>query len=234
MHPFTGLALLLPVLLLALRLPSPLLLAIEQLGLLLVLVRCSPDGLSRLRRWGALLLPLALGLLLVHGHWFTPLLSEAERLAALQQALCLWLRVGIMLAATLSWLSSTTLEQLLRALFASRLPPGLAYLLASPLLLKTQLSHRLAAISEAQRSRGVDLQASWLHRWYCLLSLAGPLILWTLADVSERAAALESRAFRHVTPRTTLNAPSFSQQDRLLIATAGLLSLLITGSFLCR
>lgn len=232
MHPFTGLALLIPLVMLALRLSSPWALAGVLLTLLLWLsVKCV-GGASRLRQWALILVPLALGLLLVHGHWLRNDLPPEARMAALQPALCLWLRLGILLAATLYWLSSITLEQLLRALFASPLPSGLAYLLASPLLLKEQLAQRLSAISEAQRARGVDLQASWWQRWYHIMILAGPLIVWTLADVAERAAALESRAFRLQPRRTTLDAPQFSGHEHRVLLLALLATLLIAGSFL--
>ncbi len=48
----------------------------------------------------------------------------------------------------------------IRALFASRLPPGVAYLFAGPLLVVEQLKRQLAIIHEAQRARGVPLSHS--------------------------------------------------------------------------
>nr|MBP8221244.1 hypothetical protein [Aeromonadaceae bacterium] len=129
MHPFCGLALLIPTGLLALRLSSLWALAGVLITLLLWLAVTCAERSSRLRQWALMLVPLALGLLLVHGHWLRTDLPLETRLEALQPALCLWLRLGIVLAATLYWLASIRLEQLVLALFASRLPPGAAYLL---------------------------------------------------------------------------------------------------------
>ena len=237
MHPFTGLALLLPASLLALRLASPdHLLVVLALPLLLLLSR--PQGFKRFRQWCAVLVPLALGLLLVHGRWLDGWVGNTQevtteiRIEVLLPAARLWLRVAIVLACALLWLSTTTPERLTRALFASRLPPGAAYLLASPLLLVEQLKARLAAVSQAQAARGVDVHASWLKRWRSVLALTVPLVVWTLSDVGERAAALDSRAFRSRARRTTLEAPVAALWERALMAFAALSTLLIAGSFL--
>ena len=241
MHPFTGLALMLPASLLALRLASPdSLLVLLALPLLLLLSR--PQGWKRFRQWCAVLLPLALGMLLVHGRWLDGLLgvllSSAQEVAVENRAevllpvVRLWLRVAIVLACALLWLSTTTPERLVRALFVSRLPPGAAYLLASPLLLIEKIKARLAAVSQAQAARGVDVHASWFKRWRSVLALTVPLVVWTLSDVGERAAALDSRAFRSRARRTTLDAPVAAPWERALMAFAALSTLLIVGSFL--
>ena len=235
MHPFTGFTLLLPAALLALRLDNPSgLLGLLLLPLMSLLSR--PQGLQRVRQWALVLIPLALGLLLVHGRWLDSGLGMVveHRSTALWLAARLWLRVAIVLACAQLWLSTTTPERLMRALFASRLPPGAAYLLASPLLLVEQLKARLFAISQAQAARGVDVHAPWFKRWRGLLTLAVPLVIWTLADVSERAAALDSRAFRSRARRTTLDAPIAAGWERLLMAFGLLGTLLLGGSFLWR
>jgi energy-coupling factor transport system permease protein len=241
MHPFTGLACMLPASLLALRLVNPYsLLALLALPLALLLLQ--PQGAQRLRQWSAVVLPLALGLLLVHGRWLDGFLGSwvgvelvvtaAQRLEALSLAARLWLRVAIVLAFALLWLSTTTPDRLMRALFASRLPAGAAYLLASPLLLVEQLKARLAAVAQAQAARGVDVHAAWFKRWRSVLALTVPLVVWTLSDVGERAAALDSRAFRSRARRTTLDAPVAAPWERALMVLAALCTLVITGSFL--
>ena len=237
MHPFTGLAVMLPASLLALRLVDPSsLLALLTLPMVLLLLQ--PQRAQRFRQWSAVLLPLALGLLLVHGRWLDGLLggerelTAAHRFEALLLAARLWLRVAIVLACALWWLSTTTPERLMRALFASRLPAGAAYLLASPLLLVEQLKARLAAVAQAQAARGVDVHASWFKRWRSVLVLTVPLVVWTLSDVGERAAALDSRAFRSRARRTTLDAPVVAAWERALMALAALSTLVIAGSFL--
>lgn len=232
MHPFTGFTLLLPAALLALRIDNPGgLLALLALPLALLLTR--PQGRQRVRQWAVVLVPLALGLLLVHGRWLDSWLGVAveNRSATFWPVARSWLRVAIVLACAQLWLSTTTPERLLRALFASRLPPAAAYLLASPLLLAEQLKSRLVAILQAQAARGVDVRASWFIRWRSVLTLAVPLVMWTLSDVGERAAALDSRAFRGRTRRTTLDAPIAASWERAVMSSALLGSLLIAASF---
>ncbi|EHC33402.1 ABC-type cobalt transport system permease, partial [Salmonella enterica subsp. enterica serovar Alachua str. R6-377] len=43
-------------------------------------------------------------------------------------------------------------QRFIRALFASRLPPGIAYLFAGPLLVVEQLKRQLTIVHEAQRA----------------------------------------------------------------------------------
>ena len=235
MHPFTGLALLLPVSLLSMRINALSgLLGLLTISLLLLLSR--PQGWARFRHCCLVLTPLAIGLLLVHGQWIDEWSGHvvANREAALLLALRLWLRVAIVLAGAMLWLSTAPPERLTRALLASRLPPGVAYLLASPILLVEQLKARLFAIAEAQATRGVDMHAPWFKRWRNVLTLSLPLVIWTLSDVNERAAALDARAFRSRARRTTLNAPPLASWERPLRALALLGALLIGASFLWR
>ncbi len=236
MHPFTGFALLPPLLLLTLRLADAWSLA-ALLGVLLVLVWAGGERRVRLRRWALLMLPLAAGLWLVHGRYLDSLLfgaDVADRPQRLYAAALLWLRVGCLLAGAQVALRLAPPARLTRALFASRLPPSVAYLLASPLLLSAQLRRRLAEVAEAQRARGVDPAAPWYRRARALFALAGPLVVWTLSDVGERANALDARAFRATARRTTLDAPVFTARDRALLAAALAACLLVAGSWLWR
>lgn len=234
MHPFTGFALLPPLLLLTLRLADAWALA-ALLGVLLVLVWMGGERRVRLRRWALLMLPLAAGLWLVHGRYLDSLLfgaDVADRPQRLYAAASLWLRIGCLLAGAQVALRLAPPARLTRALFASRLPPSVAYLLASPLLLSAQLRRRLAEVTEAQRARGVDPAAPWHQRARALFALAGPLVVWTLSDVGERANALDARAFRATARRTTLDAPVFTACDRALLAAALAAFLLVAGSWL--
>ncbi|NDV13501.1 energy-coupling factor transporter transmembrane component T family protein [Crenobacter caeni] len=236
MHPFTGFALLPPLLLLTLRLTDARALA-ALLVVLLVLVWMGGEHRVRLRRWALLMLPLAAGLWLVHGRYLDSLVfgaDVADRPQRLYAAALLWLRVGCLLAGAQVALRLAPPARLTRALFASRLPPSVAYLLASPLLLSVQLRRRLAEVTEAQRARGVDPAAPWPQRARTLIALAGPLVVWTLSDVGERANALDARAFRSVPCRTTLDAPAFTARDRALLAAALAAFVLVAGSWLWR
>lgn len=90
-------------------------------------------------------------------------------------------------------------QRFIRALFASRLPPGVAYLFAGPLLVVEQLKRQLAIIHEAQRARGVPLDEGWYQRLRAMPALIIPLTHNALNDLAIRGAALDMRAFRSTT-----------------------------------
>ena len=102
----------------------------------------------------------------------------------------------------------------LGALFASGLPPGLAYLFAGPLLVVEQLKRQLAIIHEAQCARGVPLDEAWYHRLRAMPALIVPLTHNALNDLAVRGAALDMRGFRLHRTRTTLWAPPDSTLQR--------------------
>lgn len=123
-------------------------------------------------------------------------------------------------------------RQFIRALFASRLPPGVAYLFSGPLLIAEQLKHRLASIHEAQRARGVPLDGRWYQRLRAVPALIVPLIQGALNDLPVRGAALDMRAFRLHRTRTTLWAPPDSRRQRALRYSLLALMLAETGAWL--
>ena len=57
---------------------------------------------------------------------------------------------------------------------------------------------------EAQRARGLDTEGSWPRRLRGVLPLVGPVVIGGLAEVEERALALEARAFGAPGRRTLL------------------------------
>lgn len=81
------------------------------------------------------------------------------------------------------WMQYVPVARFMRALFASRLPPGVAYLFAGPLLVVEQPKHQLAIIHEAQRARGVPLDESWYQRLRAMPALIVPLTHNALNDL---------------------------------------------------
>lgn len=118
------------------------------------------------------------------------------------------------------------------ALFASRLPPGVAYLFAGPLLVVEQLKRQLAIIHEAQRARGVPLDEGWYQRLRAMPALIIPLTHNALNDLAVRGAALDMRAFRIHNRRTTLWAPADSTLQRVARYTMILLMLTEFGAWI--
>lgn len=184
----------------------------------------------RARYVGWLMISLGAGLWLVHGGWLTEWLSGQPRdPQRWTQAVTLWLRILAIVSTAQLWMHYVPVRQFIRALFASRLPSGLALLLSGPLLIVEQLKHRLSSIDEAQRARGVPLDGSWYQRLWAIPALVLPLTQGALNDVAVRGAALDMRAFRLHRTRTTLWAPKDSALQRtvrygmvaLIVAEAG-------------
>lgn len=91
-------------------------------------------------------------------------------------------------------------QRFIRALFASRLPPGIAYLFAGPLLVVEQLKRQLTIVHEAQRARGVPLDEGWYQRLRAMPALIVPLTQNALNDLTIRGAALDMRGFGCIEP----------------------------------
>lgn len=185
---------------------------------------------KRARYVAWLMLSMGVGFWLVHSGWLAWWVSGQPRdPARWQAAMTLWLRILAIVATAQLWMAYVPVRQFIRALFASRLPPGLAWLLAGPMLVVEQLKRDLALIYEAQRARGVALDERWYQRLRAIPALVVPLTHNALNDLAIRGAALDMRAFRLHRQRTTLWAPvdSVAQQSLryvmvlLMVAEAG-------------
>lgn len=215
MHPFTSLTLwalaACSTLLLPAGVPLSLYSAATFVGLL-----CMKATRSRAKYVLWLMIPLGLGLWLVHGGWLTEWISGQPRTPERWvDAVALWLRILAIVSTSQMWMQYVPVARFMRALFASRLPPGVAYLFAGPLLVVEQLKHQLAIIHEAQRARGVPLDESWYQRLRAMPALIVPLTHNALNDLAVRGAALDMRGFRLHRTRTTLWAPPDSTLQRL-------------------
>lgn len=188
-------------------------------------------------RWkfiAGIMLPMAIGLWLIHGGWLSELLTGSPPQALQQQkAMALWLRLLAIISASQLWLQYVPTERFIRALFASRLPASFAYVLAGPLLLVEQLRQQLATIREAQLARGVPLDGHFWQRLTTLPALLLPLASQALSELTVRGAALDMRGFRYTRHRTTLNKPADSRLQYAL--RLGLLALIVieAGVALC-
>ncbi|MFV0575273.1 MAG: energy-coupling factor transporter transmembrane component T [Vibrio sp.] len=164
---------------------------------------------------------MAAGLWLVHSNWLahwisTGSISNWQTGQDLSNIIALWIRLFALLCGAQLWLHFVPSQKMVRALFASRLPPGLVYLLAGPILISEQLKVQLANIYEAQLARGVPLDGVWYQRFKYIPSLLIPLTYSALNDLIDRSAALEMRAFRLHSARTTLWAPDDTRWQKCL------------------
>ncbi|MCE9889970.1 energy-coupling factor transporter transmembrane protein EcfT [Kluyvera intermedia] len=232
MHPFTSLTLWALAACSTLLLPAGIALNVYSATVFLLLV-CMKATRPRAKYVVWLMVPLGIGLWLVHGGWLTEWISGQPRTPERwADATTLWLRILAIVSTSQLWMHYVPISRFIRALFASRLPPGVAYLFAGPLLVVEQLKRQLAIIHEAQRARGVPLDERWYQRLRAMPALIVPLTHNALNDLVVRGAALDMRAFRLHPRRTTLWAPEDSALQRAARYTMVLAILIETGVWL--
>jgi energy-coupling factor transport system permease protein len=159
------------------------------------------------------LTPLAIALFAIHGvlierhdtidHGWISISSEG-----VAYMLHILVRVAALLAASLLFVTTTHPAVLLKSLDSHGIPPAIAYLISSPLLLLEPFSSRARAIRDAQQARGMDLTGTWKARVKAFPALLIPLVTLALSDLDHRASVLDGRAFRARPFRTVLDAPS--------------------------
>ncbi|CAD7559679.1 Transmembrane component STY3231 of energizing module of queuosine-regulated ECF transporter [Citrobacter europaeus] len=229
MHPFTSLTLWALAACSTLLLPTGAPLSLYSAATFASLL-CMKATRSRAKYVLWLMIPLGLGLWLVHGGWLTEWLSGQPRTPERwADAITLWLRILAIVSTSQIWMQYVPVSRFIRALFASRLPPGVAYLFAGPLLVVEQFKRQLAIIHEAQRARGVPLDESWYQRLRAMPALIVPLTHNALNDLAVRGAALDMRGFRLHHSRTTLWAPPDSPLQRLARYAMIVLMMVETG-----
>lgn len=116
----------------------------------------------------------------------------------------------------------------LTLLFATTEPPDLlndledrglgrrtVFVLGAALAAVPRAQARAVEVIEAQRARGLDTVGSWRRRTRGVLPLVTPLVIGSLAEVEDRALALEVRAFGAPGRRTVLYPLPDSGQQRL-------------------
>lgn len=114
------------------------------------------------------------------------------------------LRLYDILAATLILVLATNPSDLTEALVRRGASPRLGYIMTAVLQMVPQMMSQAAAISDAQRSRGLETEGRLWTRMKAFLPLMGPLVTSSLIATEERALALEVRGFGSKTRPTFL------------------------------
>lgn len=179
---------------------------------LLVIALAYAAGIGMPFLWTSLkaLLPISFSLFLIQGILFPPPDATPFQFGpltltyeGLQFAFLTATRLFALSATMLLLLRITAPSDLVDSLVARGLPRSIGYVLLTTLQIAPDMSARANAVLEAQRSRGLETEGA-LQRLRALPALVGPLIIGALADVEERAMAIESRAFLDPGPKTTL------------------------------
>jgi energy-coupling factor transport system permease protein len=222
LHPLTKLVVAFAVLLLALSASDPWL-PLALYGSLILIAVLARVTRAFVRTSLRTVLPFAVSLFVIQSLFFDAggtVVARLGPLAITQEGV--WFafagsaRILTIAGAMLLVLLTTHPSALLAGLVQKGVPPQLAYVIGSTLLLVPQLQARAQQIGDAQRARGLRTDGSLVRRARALVALAGPLVIGALVDVDERTLALEARSFNAAGPKTSLRDVSDTALDRVL------------------
>jgi energy-coupling factor transport system permease protein len=198
--------------------------------------------LARLARTALLLaLPIALSALIVNVFFFPggatvllrlgPVVATAE---GLEFALEILARIMAISGAITLFYLTTRPSDLVVDLERRGISPRAAFVANASVQTVPAMVERAAQIIDAQRARGLDTEGSIWRRVRGIVPIVGPVILGSIAEVEERAMALEARGFARPGRRTLLWAPTDSGRQSvarwaLLVALSGLIAARVAG-----
>ena len=143
--------------------------------------------------------------------WFLDVTQES-----LLYAFRISTRIAVMISAFTLLLLTTHPSELMSDLTRRGLPGQFAYVIISTLQILPQMQAKAQTIIAAQRSRGLDTESSFMKRMGSLVPLVGPLVFGSLAEVEERAIAIEARGFTSKKVKTFLHEIPDSGLDRVI------------------
>lgn len=143
--------------------------------------------------------------------WFLDITQES-----LSFAFHISTRITVMISAFTLFLLATHPSELMSDLTRRGLPPQFAYVIISTLQILPQMQAKAQTIIDAQRSRGLETQGSFFKRAGMLLPLVGPLVFGSLAEVEERAIAIEARGFTSKKVKTSLHEIPDRNSDKII------------------
>lgn len=235
LHPVTKVVLVVCFILGAYLAPMLVLLSI----LAVLTVTALVAGVGRIIRRAAvpILVPLAVGLLVIHG-----LFTKGTGVMLVNIGpVTLW-RAGVLYAASffgilaafvlagLVFVTTTHPKKLMVGLTEKGVPRKLGYVFVASLQLVPDLQRRAGRIIDAQQSRGLDTGGSVRNRIQALVALLSPLLIGALISTQTRALALEARGFSIEGPRSSLYTLVESPTDHAL-RVAGIVGVVILASW---
>jgi len=151
------------------------------------------------------------GQTIIFKFWFLDVTQES-----LAFAFRIATRIAVMISAFTLLLMTTHPSELMSDLTRRGLPGQFAYVIISTLQILPQMQAKAQTIINAQRSRGLDTESSFIKRAGSLIPLVGPLVFGSLVEVEERAIAIEARGFTSTHVKTSLHDVPDSNVDKFL------------------
>jgi energy-coupling factor transport system permease protein len=171
--------------------------------------------LPRLLRTALILsLPIAISVLVINLFFYPagrdvvfqvgPIRATSEGLGFALETLA---RIGAISGAITLFYLTTPPGELVLDLERRGVPARLAFVAIASVQTVPAMVERAAAITAAQRARGLDTEGSVWKRIRGIVPLAGPVLLGSIAEIEERTMSLEARGFTRPGRRTLLWSP---------------------------
>lgn len=143
-----------------------------------------------------------------------PIYKEGLRYAA-----SIGCNVWNMLLSFAVFVLTTKPEELVEELEKKGLPPKIGYMICSVFQIVPQMMTMTKTISDAQRSRGLEIEGNFVVRMRAFLPLMSPVVMSSLMMTRERALALEVRCFGVKGKKTFLSERTKNKWDGILCST---------------
>jgi len=187
----------------------------------------SLDNLKRIWFILAMIALVTVALWSVFGSGQTPLFLFVER-EALLYGLGTALRIDTTIIAGMIFLSTTRNEEIAAGLVKLRVPYRFAFAVSTALRLAPMVIATTTTISQAQRSRGLDLDSGgFVQRVRKFVPLLVPVFVSTIRSTNTFSMALESKGFGASAERTSYLRLAMQRGDVLVLV--GFAALLVAA-----
>jgi energy-coupling factor transport system permease protein len=133
------------------------------------------------------------------------------------------IKIDSMIISGLVFLSTTKIEEIVLGLIRLRVPYQAAFAFSLGIRMVPTIIGTAVTVTEAQRSRGLDLErGGLLARARTYIPLLVPIFLHTLRNTDQLAKALESRGFGAQHERTSLLEIGLHARDAVALVAGGL------------
>lgn len=110
---------------------------------------------------------------------------------------------------------ATKPSDLIESLVSEGLNPKIGYVLSSVFQIIPEMMTTMGTITDAQRSRGLEVEGNLITRTKAFIPLIGPVVMNSLLSTRERAMAIEVRGFNSKIKKSFLNEIKKGRYDKL-------------------
>lgn len=133
-------------------------------------------------------------------------------------------RILTMITYFTIFIVSTHPGDLVASLCEIGIPYTVGFIILATIQIIPTVQARAERIIDAQKSRGLDTEASFIERIKAYVPLFGPLLIGSLVEASERAVSMEVRGFSMTKKKTHLRNVEMEMRDKFIVLFVGLIS----------